>query len=77
MLMIGTASHNTALPEQAAGDPVTSDLTCEEMWNLTNMGYMPLKLVLGHRRLFAGHPRRTKGDAQVVHRAAKSAISRR
>ena len=28
-------------------EPVTSDLTCEEMWNLTNMGYMPLKLVLG------------------------------
>ena len=28
-------------------NPVTSDLTCEEMWNLTNMGYMPMKLVLG------------------------------
>jgi uncharacterized protein YbjQ (UPF0145 family) len=47
MLMMGTASHNRALPEHAARDPVTSDLTCEEMWNLTNMGYMPLKLVLG------------------------------
>ena len=47
MLMMGTASRNTALPEHAARDPVTSDLTCEEMWNLTNMGYMPLKLVLG------------------------------
>jgi uncharacterized protein YbjQ (UPF0145 family) len=47
MLMLGTASRNTALPEHAGRDPVTSDLTCEEMWNLTNMGYMPLKLVLG------------------------------
>src|SRR4029078_443828 len=27
--------------------PVTSDLTNEEMWNLIHIGYMPLKLVLG------------------------------
>ena len=27
--------------------PVTSDLTNQEMWNLTAMGYLPLKLVLG------------------------------
>jgi uncharacterized protein YbjQ (UPF0145 family) len=47
MLMMGTASRNTALPAHAGGEPVTSDLTCEEMWNLTSMGYMPLKLVLG------------------------------
>ncbi len=44
MLMIGTSSHNPNLP---AGDIVTSDLTCEEMWNLTNMGYIPQKLLLG------------------------------
>jgi uncharacterized protein YbjQ (UPF0145 family) len=47
MLMMGTASRNTALQAQAAHEPVTSDLTCAEMWNLTNMGYAPLKLVLG------------------------------
>lgn len=47
MMMMGTASHNPDLPPQALSAPVTSDLTCEEMWNLTNMGYMPLKLVLG------------------------------
>jgi len=29
------------------GHIATSDLTNEEMWNLVNMGYMPLKLVLG------------------------------
>ncbi len=45
MMMIGTASHNAALP--AGQGPVTSDLTCEEMWNLANMGYAPVKLVLG------------------------------
>ena len=26
---------------------MTSDLTNEEMWNMVNIGYMPLKLVLG------------------------------
>ena len=28
-------------------NPITSDLTNEEMWNLVHMGYLPLKLVLG------------------------------
>ena len=31
----------------SAGHVATSDLTNEEMWNLVNMGYLPLKLVLG------------------------------
>lgn len=44
MLMIGTASHNPHLPE---GEVVTSDLTCQEMWNLNKMGYAPMRLVLG------------------------------
>jgi uncharacterized protein YbjQ (UPF0145 family) len=47
MLMLGTASHNPALPASATQEPVTSDLTCEEMWSLANLGYVPLKLVLG------------------------------
>jgi uncharacterized protein YbjQ (UPF0145 family) len=34
-------------PAVAVGHVVSSDLTNEEMWNLVNMGYMPLKLVLG------------------------------
>jgi uncharacterized protein YbjQ (UPF0145 family) len=29
------------------GQPVTSDLTNEEMWNLVHIGYLPMKLVLG------------------------------
>jgi uncharacterized protein YbjQ (UPF0145 family) len=47
MLMIGTAATHKALPPSATADPVTSDLTCEEMWNLASLGFMPLKLVLG------------------------------
>ena len=47
MIMMGTAAHNPALDARHLQEPITSDLTCEEMWNLTNMGYMPLKLVLG------------------------------
>jgi uncharacterized protein YbjQ (UPF0145 family) len=45
MLMVGTASHNPVLgnPDQ----PVTSELTGEELWNLTQMGYAPVRLVLG------------------------------
>jgi uncharacterized protein YbjQ (UPF0145 family) len=45
MLMVGTASHNAMLP--AAERPVTSELTGEELWNLTQMGYVPLRLLLG------------------------------
>lgn len=44
MLMLGTAAHHPSLP--AANAPVTSDLTCEEMWNMATLGFMPLKLVL-------------------------------
>jgi uncharacterized protein YbjQ (UPF0145 family) len=47
MFMMGTASRHAGLPAQALQQPVTSDLTCEEMWNLTNMGFAPVKLVLG------------------------------
>ena len=46
MVMMGTAAHHPALPEFTKDKPATSDLTCEEMWNLTAMGYAPVKLVL-------------------------------
>jgi len=46
MMMIGTASSHTALSAYA-DDPVTSDLTNEELWNLVNLGYMPIQLVMG------------------------------
>ncbi len=47
MVMLGTASNNPMLPAQHRDEPITSDLTCQEMWNLTSMGYMPMRLVLG------------------------------
>jgi uncharacterized protein YbjQ (UPF0145 family) len=47
MLMIGTSAHHDALPPSAANEPITSDMTAEEMWNLAALGFMPLKLVLG------------------------------
>ncbi|WP_225903057.1 heavy metal-binding domain-containing protein [Pseudanabaena yagii] len=47
MVMIGTASHHPYLPEVYHQNPIASDLTNEEMWNLINQGYMPVQLVLG------------------------------
>lgn len=46
MLMAGTAATLAALPPQHAQDPVTSDLTGEELWGLTAMGFAPLKLLM-------------------------------
>lgn len=46
MLMIGTASRNDKLGTKD-GEVITSDLTAQEMWSLANMGYVPVKLVLG------------------------------
>lgn len=48
MVMVGTASHHDLLPPVAAGgQPATSDLTCEEMWNLAHLGFAPVRLLLG------------------------------
>ncbi|MBU6389068.1 heavy metal-binding domain-containing protein [Patescibacteria group bacterium] len=44
MLMIGTASHHPAVADTGV---ITSDLTCEELWNVTKMGYVPLRLLIG------------------------------
>jgi uncharacterized protein YbjQ (UPF0145 family) len=45
MLMVGTGSFNPALGTLKT--PVTSELTGEELWNLTRLGYAPLRLLLG------------------------------
>jgi len=47
MMMTGTASRHPELPKEFDANPVTSDMTCEEMWNMASMGYLPIKLVLG------------------------------
>ena len=48
MTMIGTAASHPALRGRES-DPVTSDLTNKELWNLVNMGYLPRPA--GHGRL--------------------------
>lgn len=47
MLMIGTASKHPGLSGQYLDQPISSDLTNLEMWNILNMGYRPVKLILG------------------------------
>ncbi len=46
MIMMGTASTHSALSDYS-NDPITSDLTNEELWNLVNIGYLPIRLVMG------------------------------
>ena len=47
MVMVGTASHHPAFGPEYDAEPATSDLTCEETWNMVSLGYMPIRLVLG------------------------------
>lgn len=44
MLMVGTGSYNPVLGQPKR--PYTSELTGDELWNLTKLGYAPLRLVL-------------------------------
>jgi uncharacterized protein YbjQ (UPF0145 family) len=46
MIMSGTAALNPALPGSAFANPVTSDMTGEELWAMTNLGYAPVKLLM-------------------------------
>jgi uncharacterized protein YbjQ (UPF0145 family) len=46
MYMAGTAAHHELLPPQTRSAPVTSDLTGEELWGMTQLGYMPIKLLI-------------------------------
>jgi uncharacterized protein YbjQ (UPF0145 family) len=45
MLMVGTGSFNPALGHPKV--PYTSELTGEELWNLTQLGFAPRRLLLG------------------------------
>jgi len=45
MLMVGTGSFNAVLGHPKT--PYTSELTGEELWNLSQLGYGPLRLLLG------------------------------
>jgi uncharacterized protein YbjQ (UPF0145 family) len=46
MMMVGTAATHPLLGAYTK-EPVTSDMTNEEMWNMVNMGYLPIRLVMG------------------------------
>ncbi len=46
MLMIGTASSHPLLGNYAS-NPVTSDMTNDELWNMVSLGFLPLRLVMG------------------------------
>ena len=46
MMMSGTAAFNGALSSSAIANPVTSDLTGEELWAMTSLGYAPVKLLM-------------------------------
>jgi uncharacterized protein YbjQ (UPF0145 family) len=46
MYMAGTAAFHPALPPECQAAPVTSDLTGEELWGMTQLGYMPIKLLI-------------------------------
>ncbi len=49
MVMLGTASFNPSISNliNSVGGIISSNLTAEEVWNVTKMNYIPLKLVLG------------------------------
>jgi uncharacterized protein YbjQ (UPF0145 family) len=46
MYMAGTAAFHALLPPAMLTAPVTSDLTGEELWGMTQLGYMPIKLLI-------------------------------
>jgi uncharacterized protein YbjQ (UPF0145 family) len=46
MFMTGTACKHPQLPAEFSASPVTSDLTGEELWAMTNLGYAPMKLLI-------------------------------
>jgi uncharacterized protein YbjQ (UPF0145 family) len=46
MYMTGTAAKHAALPSGGRDTPVTSDLTGEELWAMTSLGYVPMKLLI-------------------------------
>ena len=47
MVMVGTASKHEGYGPEYDLAPATSDLTCEETWNMVHLGYLPIRLVLG------------------------------
>ncbi len=47
MVMVGTSARHAGYDATYDTIPATSDLTCEETWNMVHLGYLPIRLVLG------------------------------
>jgi uncharacterized protein YbjQ (UPF0145 family) len=46
MYMAGTAAFHPQLAAEARNAPVSSDMTGEELWGMTQLGYAPIKLLI-------------------------------
>ena len=88
MLMTGTAARHPALATRPGAAPVTSDLTAEELWAMTRLGMVPVKLLISASiwslgmagGLKAMVKSFTKGEisdlTSLIHDARESAIGR-
>ena len=86
MVMTGTAAQNPALGSSA--QPVTSDLTAEELWAMTQLGVAPIKLLIsasiyslgmagGFKAMIKSFTRGEISDlTSLIHDARESAIGR-
>lgn len=74
MLMVGTASYNPALGRRDR--PVSSELTGEELWNITQLGYAPLRLVLGSSVYSLGFGGGLRSFLSSFNRGEVTAVSR-
>ena len=86
MVMTATAAHNPALGSTAT--PVTSDLTAEELWAMTQLGVAPIKLLISASiyslGMIGGFKAMLKSFSQgeisdltsLIHDARESAIDR-
>ncbi len=86
MYMTGTAAYHAALG--AAAGPVSSDLTGEELWGMTQLGYAPIKLLIstsvyslgavgGLKAAFAGLVRGELSDlTKLVYEAREQVFDR-
>ena len=85
MVLVGTASRHPALGEPER--PFTSELTGEELWNLTQLGYQPLRLLMassvvslgiggGIKAFFSSFSRGEVGSmTQLVYQARENCLA--
>ena len=88
MLMSGTAARHAALSSNAGRTIVTSDMTGEELWAMTSLGYAPIKLLMstsiyslgvfgGMKAIFKSFSKGEVSDlTTLIHDAREVAIGR-